>query len=293
MANTVQQLVEANEIDFAGRLDACRETPLVNPLRLPLRIERDNQIFVVRDDFLCGGTKSRVSYDFLKSHSEYQEYVYVSPWYGGAQIALPWLLRLLDLENPLPTGPRKAVIVIDQYPLGIRELYPREESELVRRASQWRLPPFGLIGESYGATFIEVPSNEEKFRVAEEYARGHHALFLKPGFDYPEVLEKIAQYARAIKEQYGEFDEAWVATGSGTMIRGLQRGEIAKRYYAVCIFKSCPDVGQAEPIPHDQGHNDPVPLEERPPYPSSLRYDAKTWKYVRGRPGKILVWNVM
>ncbi len=281
----IEGMLRANEIDFNNRLTPCLETPMVNLDSRPLQIDRytnrpDQELFVVRDDFLCGGTKSRVSYDFLKHHAQYREYVYISPWYGGAQIALPWLLRLLDREQPLPTGPRKATIIIDQYTLGWVD-------------PQWRLPPFGLLGECYGANFIEIPIGEDKFRFAEEYAQDEGALLIKAGFDYPEVVSKIADYAKTIKDTYGEFDEAWVATGSGTMIRGLQQGGIAKNYYAVCIFNHCPDIGEATGIIHNQGHNDAIPLEEAPPYQSTLRYDSKVWPYVKDRPGKILIWNVM
>ena len=50
----------------------------------------DQEIVVIRDDLLCGGTKSRVAYPFIENlvSKGYKEFVYVSPWYGGAQIAL-------------------------------------------------------------------------------------------------------------------------------------------------------------------------------------------------------------
>jgi len=59
-------------------------------------------------------------------------------------------------------------------------------------------PPYLKIGEQYGARFIQVPSNQDKFAFAEQYA-----LFLKPGFDYPEVIQKIGEYANQIREWYG------------------------------------------------------------------------------------------
>lgn len=51
----------------------------------PPVIERFGKILVVRDDLVPGGTKARVLPDLLRGG---QEYVYASPAYGYAQIAL-------------------------------------------------------------------------------------------------------------------------------------------------------------------------------------------------------------
>lgn len=284
-AQIVEEMLEANRIEYADRLGPCLETPLVDPTQLPLQVDiysfrPDQEIYVVRDDMLCGGTKSRVAYQFLRDHADYPEYVYISPWYGGAQIALPWLLRLLDQEQPLASGPRKATIIMDRYPFGV--YFP-----------EWTLPPLGQLGQLYGAQFIQLDPGQDKLAFALQYARDKGALYIKPGFDYPEVIQEIARYGQQLQDRYGRFNEAWVATGSGTMIRGLQAGDVADDYYAVCIFQPCPDVGRAHSIQHPQGHNDHLPLDQRAPYRSTLRYDQKTWPYVRDRPGKLLVWNVM
>lgn len=96
---------EINEIDYENRLEACQGTPLINPEEIPFRISKfsfrpDQEIYVLRDDYLCGGSKARVGYNFIKSLVEkgYQRFVYVSPWYGAAQLALPWLLKLISKE---------------------------------------------------------------------------------------------------------------------------------------------------------------------------------------------------
>ena len=278
----VQSTLIANEVELQARLNACQNSLSTDaPLPVELYSNRpDQQLFVVRDDYLCGGTKSRVVYPFLKENAQYQEYVYVSPWYGGAQIALPLLLKRLDQEMPSSNGPRRAIIVIDQYPVGAVD-------------PKWRLPPFALIGEQLGATFVQIPHHKDKFKFAEEYARANRGLLLRPGFDYPEVVHEIARLGRELQARFGHFDECWCATGSGTLIRGLQLSELADSYHAVCIFDYCPDVGKAEPIVHWQGHNEVVPFNEAPPYRSALHYDAKLWSYLRARPGKILVWNVI
>lgn len=47
-------------------------------------------ITVIRDDQLCVGTKSRFVLDVVNTYPSYDEYLYISPWYGSAQVALAW-----------------------------------------------------------------------------------------------------------------------------------------------------------------------------------------------------------
>ena len=277
----IRDILNANDIDLTNRIDACSNTPLINPEIIPFIIDRislryDQEIFVCNDSHLCGGTKSRAGYSFLKEkvYQGYREFVYVSPWHGGAQVALPWLLNILEKEDGTR---RKATIIIDAYPLTILN----------------ELPPYTKIGIMYGANIIQIPLDQDKFKFAEEYAMKHNALLVRPGFDYPDVVNKIGECAQQIVKQYGRFDSCYCAVGSGTLIRGLQSANIANEYFGVCIFNYCPDIGTAVPIIHYQGHNEPVRNEDRPPFHSSMFYDAKVFQYVKNRPGKILLWNVM
>lgn len=277
----INNIFRANFIDFTNRLTACQSTPLVNPDSTSLFLTEysfrpDQKIIVVRDDILCGGSKSRVAFNFVRNQilNGYTHFVYISPWYGAASVALPWILRVLQKE--FPDKNLECTIIIDKYPLKVVGEYP----------------PYIIIGAKYGAKIIEVPINEDKFRFAQEYAQKNNALFLEPGFNYPEVISDIGNLVEQIKERYGFFDEAWCAIGSGTLIRGLQNGNIAQNYFGVCIFKYCPYIENAVGIFPEYHHNEPIPLNEIPPFPSALYYDSKVWKYIKDRPGKILFWNV-
>lgn len=267
----------ANRIDLENRLNACSNTPFQNLRFFPFTLQKysffeGQEIWVVRDDLLCGGSKSRILHDFLRSdgRDQYKEYVYISPWFGGAQIALPWILKLMQMEDGIQ---RTATIIMDWHPFGLQ--------------------PYAEIAKAYGANIIEIPPNGDKFRFAEDYAKIRGALYLKPGFDYPEVVNLIADLGREIKKEFGTFDECWAPVGSGTLIRGLQEAELADKYFGVCIFNYCPDIGNAEGIVYPKGHNMPADFKELPPFPSATRYDAKVWRYIRNRRGKILLWNVM
>ena len=81
--------------DLPHRLEVCLDSILVDPTTFPIYTEEYNflelDMVVVRDDLLCGGTKSRVLYPYLINSglaNKYSEFIYVSPSYGGAQIAL-------------------------------------------------------------------------------------------------------------------------------------------------------------------------------------------------------------
>jgi hypothetical protein len=223
--------------DLEHRIAVCQNTPVTNPNNFPFIIEQysfrpDQTIYVVRDDLICGGTKSRAAYEFLKENRQYQEYVYITPWYGGAQIALPWLLKVLEQEDGIK---RQATIVMDTYLAGLLEEPPVS-----------KLPPYTALAKFYGANIIELNPSIEKFAWAEKYCRDNQALFIEPGFNYPQVMDKIASLSQQIKSQYGRFDECWSAVGSGTLIRGLQAADLANSYHGVCIFEQCPPIGQAE-----------------------------------------------
>lgn len=277
----IRNILDANNIDLINRLEACSTTPLIDPKNFSFNITRmsfrpDQEIIVIRDDFICGGGKSRYGYDFIKSQvlKGYREFVYISPWYGAAQIALPWILDVLKTE--FTTFTLQATIIIDSYPLTILG----------------ELPSYTKIGMKYGAKIIQVPNDQDKLNFAEEYIKQNNAILIKPGFDYPEVINNIATVANFIKNNFDTFDECWCAVGSGTLIRGLQQGNVAKNYFGVCIFKYCPDIGNAEGIIHHDEHNTPVNSELAPPFRSARFYDSKVWQYAKNRPGKILLWNV-
>lgn len=272
-----QNILDANNIDLFNRLNACKQTPLINPETIPFTITTlsfrpDQEIIVVRDDFLCGGAKSRFSFSFLKKKIKqgYREFVYVSPWYGAAAIALGWCLKVITQETGLEL---KSTVYIDEYLLK-------------------ELPPYLQIAKMYGVNVIQIPLNQKKFDIAYEYCKRTGALFIKPGFNHPEVIDKIAELTQIIKQEYGIFDEVFSAIGSGTLIRGLQKANLGKQYIGIYIFGNLPDIGNAHGIYHYQDFSTPVNLEDAPPFRSAMYYDTKVWQYIKNRPGKILFWNV-
>src|SRR5579872_7081584 len=155
------------------------------------------------------------------------------------------------------------------------------------------LPPFTKIAQRLGATILFCPPDRSLESFAQNYVQSKsNAILLRSGFDYPEVKKNLAYLAHKVVDYFGHFDECWCAAGSGTLIRGLQSNQhqpaLAKRYFAVCVFQECPPIDKAKGVIPFLPFPEPVEDNEKPPFPSALRYDAKVWKYIRNRPGKIL-----
>jgi hypothetical protein len=81
--------IQANDVDYVNRIEACHNTPLIDPGQIPLKFSEysfrsDQHILVVRDDYLCGGSKSRMAFDFIRDQVQkgYQHLVLKLPFLG-------------------------------------------------------------------------------------------------------------------------------------------------------------------------------------------------------------------
>ena len=257
-------LREIDRLDFQNRNQACQEESDL----YRLSYIQHNNLTVVRDDFLCGGTKSRLHLPALDQ--PYQEYVYLSNWYGGAQIALTEIVVRYNRKY----GTEKKVVIITREP---------PAASAFMRTAQKR-----------GAHYLYVPGGMTENDFLTRYLKEKEGRYRVPsGFRQPEIITQIGFLAQTVRETLGTFDECWAVVASGALIKGLQLGQLATTYYGLCVFQKCPEMGKAIPIFPDISFEEPPRAEDWPPYPSASRYDAKLWKIVRDRPGRILVWNVM
>lgn len=280
--------------DYRARIEACQaEVSVKTPLVLEEYINPNGgHLTVVRDDILCGGTKSRILYSFLTQHlitqdgvtskliDKYSEFVYISPWYGGAQVALSWVC-MTQLYWTQATIILQAPSEMEEETMEVKLHFGGGVT-----GTSLYIPPYTRIALQQGAKVIYS-------HHPEVYARSYvgantNAYLLASGFNYPLVETLISTLAGKINRHY---DECWCAVGSGTLIRSLQRADLATRYFGVCVFQACPDIGAAAriipPTSFDQV------AEVKPPFPSSSHYDAKVWEYLAMRKGDILFWNVM
>jgi hypothetical protein len=221
----------------------------------PLIQEIDN-LLVVRDDLLPGGTKRRALPVLMKGSSEY---VYASPVYGYAQVALAHVAR--------ESGKRATVFCAKR---SVR--HPRT-----------------LEAQAAGTRIIEVPCGYMSVLKARagEYCAVTGAELLPFGLDTPAFIDALAGIARGLKVSP---HEVWTVAGSGVLSRALQLAWPGARFFAVQVG-AVPNAGRAGIIKAPERFEQDAKL--RPPFPSCSNFDAKAWRFIRqwAAPGA-LFWNV-
>lgn len=219
-------------------------------------LEKIGKIIVVRDDLLPGGTKSRVIPALLSGASEF---VYASPAYGYAQVALAHACRAAGFAATIFTAKRN-------------ELHPRTRE-----------------AKDAGAKIVMVPhgylSNVQA--KAKAYAAATGAKLLPFGLDVPEMAAGL----RAVAESVDYVpSEVWTVAGSGTLSRALQAAWPEARFYAVQVGAE-PKAGRAEVLKASEKFEQDARM--KPPFPSCSNYDAKAWAFIQSRASEgALFWNV-
>jgi hypothetical protein len=219
-------------------------------------LQEIDKVLVVRDDMLPGGTKRRALPALMQGS---REYVYASPVYGYAQVALAHVAR--------ESGKRATVFCAKRS---------------VKHART-------LEAEAAGARIIEVPCGYlSVLRArARQYCAVSGAELLPFGLDTPAFIEALAEVARSLRVNP---PEVWTVAGSGVLTRALQLAWPAARFVAVQVG-AVPNAGHAEVIKAPERFEQNAKL--RPPFPSCSNYDAKAWRFVRERAGPgALFWNV-
>jgi hypothetical protein len=222
----------------------------------PPEIQEHEGFLVVRDDRIAGGTKARVAHLLFGAQAEY---VYASPVYGYAQIALAHAARL--------HGKRATIFCAAR-----NQMHPRTRE-----------------AEAAGAQVVQVPNGylSHVRSRAKKYCADSGARYINFGFDTPEVREALVAIARAIPVKPFE---VWSVAGSGMLSRALQAAWPEARFYAVRVGAE-PQAGTAKVyVARETFEKD---AKTPPPFPSCSNYDAKAWRYLKayGRPGA-LFWNV-
>lgn len=211
---------------------------------------------VVRDDLLPGGTKARVAHLLFDWHIEY---VYASPVYGYAQIALAYAAKAHGKLATIFCAKRK---------------HRHARTEEARRA---------------GAKLVEIPSGYLSVvrSRAIEYCAVSGAKLIPFGFDTPEIHDALADLARTLPCNP---KEVWSVAGSGLLSRSLQAAWPQADFRAVRVG-AAPDAGRAHIFTALETFEQDARV--RPPFPSCSNYDAKAWHYIRecAKPGA-LFWNV-
>ncbi len=224
----------------------------------PIQIVEHDGIQVVRDDGLPGGTKVRALPCLFDGSAEY---VYASPVYGYAQIALAHAAKAQG---------KKALIFCARR----RDKHPRTVEAF-----------------NAGANIFQVDCGYMtvvRARAREYCASTPGAKLLPFGLDVPEFIAALADVARSgVKKPPAE---VWCVAGSGVLCRALQQAWPDAQFNAVRVGAE-PSVGKAKLFVAPETFDQDAKI--KPPFPSCANYDAKVWRFIKqqARPGS-LFWNV-
>jgi hypothetical protein len=230
------------------------------PSQLPAPvIDKVGRFYVVRDDLLPGGTKMRYILPLIQSRPS-PEWVYASPAFGYAQIALACCCAMIGVAATIFTAAR-------------REMHIR-----TRRAKE------------AGAKVVVVPNGYLSVvqAKARAYAKEAGASLLPFGVDDPQAM---AEFANAVGRLSIEPKEVWTCAGSGALTRALQEAWPNANFNAVQIGKEC-NVGRARVWTAPEKFEQTV-QDSSPPFPSCDNYDAKAWRFIQAHGADdALFWNV-
>ena len=241
---------------------------MLDELNPPPVIVEHEGIFVVRDDMIAGGSKTRFVQSLIKD-SPYSEFVYgASPATGYAQICMG---RVCKHYN------KKATI-------------------FMAKRNMNNLLPYQLTAIGYGVNMQFVANG--MLSVTEKRARDYVAediinrKLIPIGFSCPSVIKEISDLARSLPIIP---TEVWSVGSSGTLTRGLQDAWPNAEFHCVSVGHRMgkEELGIAKPYVCDIPFSKMVKPEDAPPFPSVPYYDAKAWKFIKqhAKPGA-LFWNV-
>lgn len=228
------------------------------------------KVNVIRDDILYGGTKLRGVVNYF-SGSKYDEFVYVSPSTGLAQVALAQAAYLTN----------KKVTIFMQKP---RNNYLSKQTLNSRS-----------FREHVNFIFRDVRKMGELWGMAENYVqRNKNAYLFDLGFNeekYNKILEDNIRQAipKDLKPK-----RLWCASGSATLLQIFYKVFPETHFCVVQVGKQLKQERLNERTTvyvSDEFFYNKANIQ--PPYPTVTTYDAKLWKYVLqyGKNGDY-VWNV-
>lgn len=223
------------------------------------RVERWGKVWVVRDDLIPGGTKRRALPALMETLGG-KEFVYASPAYGYAQVALAYTCRDCGYKATIFTAARKV------------------------------LHHHTIEAQSVGAKVVQVPfgylSNVQA--KARQYCNTTGASLIPFGMDHLKFRMELI----SVVEGMGiSPPEVWAVAGSGTLIRCLRMAWPSVKFFAVAVGKEPLVGGNTEVLQAPEKYE--APAKYPPPFPSCLNYDAKAWRFVQDRAADgALLWNV-
>ena len=248
----------------------------LEPYSFPkLVIEKHEDIYIVRDDLLEGGSKRRFIDRYVREEVEKgcKEFVFGGcPATGYAQMSLTLQAKAYGAKATFFMAKRN-----------LNNLHEYQKKAL-----------------DYGADIRWVPNGmlPVTLKRARDYynedttTRRNFPL----GLEHPYVIEDIYRLAKNMEIVYNiQISELWSVGSSGTLSRGLQKAFPDKEIHVVSVGHKMSEreIGRAKFYRSDYKFDKPIKKEEAPPFPSAPTYDAKAWPFIKKYANKnALFWNV-
>tara|TARA_R110002012_G_scaffold132007_1_gene284904 strand:- start:208 stop:936 length:729 start_codon:yes stop_codon:yes gene_type:complete len=234
---------------------------LKNPI-----IKKHNNIYVLRDDLLEGGSKSRFLPYII---GDAKEIVFGAPVCGGAPYALSVFGKHFN---------RKITLFYAQ----TKKLNKRQEA-CYDNGANIRMVPFGYM------TNVQAK--------ARKYAEENNALFLPLGFDVEQAEKPFVSLMKNVRDNYGQFNQVWCAVGSGMLARCLSKGFPDAEINGVVVGLKSRNEKQnynKNVILHECNYKFQTECKYVSPFPTCNNYDRKAWEICeKESKGRVLFWNVM
>ena len=231
------------------------------PIQIEERVRFKKRYFVVRDDVLVGGTKTRF-FRHIVTQSPKHEFVYASPAFGYAQIALADVCARLGRQAVIFTAARAN---------------PHEctlKAKALGARIEWIAPGYLTVVQARAREYVD-----ENFNRATLIPFGGKSSYAQDLF-----AEEISALKLPVPE-------VWVAVGSGVLLRTLQAALPKSDFVGVSVGKETFDVGAARMYRAPEKFERPAFIP--PPFPSCVNYVAKVWRFFKNEfVEDALFWNV-
>jgi hypothetical protein len=271
-------------VRFIEKREHCKQVSkleMETPMQLTREtIQADTGIVIVRDDLLAGGTKVRglLPYigDITSRDPGVVEFVYPSPAFGYAQVALSECCKRLGLKCTMFVAKRKIkhenTLLAEENGAQVVEIFPGYLSVVKKRAKEYvDVDPKTRVIVPWGGC-------EPEYRA---HLTSAIVRALTSAITTLEMLEP---------------KRMWVCVGSGTLFESLHEALPNTRFNLVLVGAKY----QVQSRHRERViavYKAPEKYEKKaknkPPYPSNLWYDAKMWQFItaHAREGDF-VWNV-
>ena len=238
-------------------------------------IEKHEDIYVVREDLLEGGSKRRFIDRYVREEIEKgaEEFVFGgAPATGYAPMSLTLQAKHYGADATFFMAKRS-----------LDNLHEYQKKALEYGANiQW--VNMGMLNVTL--------SRAKKYYEEDTFKRRNFPL----GLEDERVIEDIETLAREIREEWKDkFSEIWTVGSSGTLSRGLQKAfpELEVHVISVGHKMSEREIGRAKFYKSPYKFDKPIKPIEAPPFPSAPTYDAKAWPFLKefAKPNAMF-WNV-